>query len=274
MPLLGVRLAVSIPDTVLEEKDSAREKTAKLGVIARACSIYGVDLIEVFRDQGGRGEGAAIRRVLEYLETPQYLRRRIYPLEESLRYAGALPPLRIPSHKQKVPVESLVQGEAREGVANGDGTVDVGLEAPARLVAKAPSGKRVTVRIVSVDPLVAEQIPREKAGRYWGYTVESKPAEDVFADPRFKLKIATSRRGVPLKDALRPLEAAVGEADGVKLVFGSPTRGLHEMFGGSLPKAAQFVVNLFPGQQVETVRTEEAIFAGLGLVSLIRAGKA
>ena len=98
MSLRRQKLAVSIPDPDLEEKESPREKAAKLGLIARACSIYGVELVEVFRDPGGRGDGALIRKVLEYLDTPQYLRRRIYPLEESLKFAGALPPHRIPSH--------------------------------------------------------------------------------------------------------------------------------------------------------------------------------
>ena len=70
MALLGHPMAVSIPDTVLEDKDSLREKTAKLGTIARACAIYGVDIIEVFRDTGGHGEAQVMRKVLEYLETP------------------------------------------------------------------------------------------------------------------------------------------------------------------------------------------------------------
>jgi predicted SPOUT superfamily RNA methylase MTH1 len=274
LSLLGVKLAVSIPDTVLEEKDAPREKTAKLGLIARACAIYGVDLIEVFRDPKGRGEGEAIRRVLEYLETPQYLRRRIYPLEESLKFAGALPPLRIPSHKPKVPVATLTAGEVREGVANGDGTVDVGLEVAPRFDAKVPRGRRVTVKIVSVNPLVAEQIPREEAGKYWGYMVETKAADEVLEDPRFKVKVATSRLGTPLREAIGPLKLAMGSADSVKLVFGSPMRGLYDVFGKDLGTKTSFVVNLFPSQQVETVRTEEAIFAGLGLVSLIYAGKA
>ena len=272
MTLLGAKLAVSIPDTVLEEKDSLREKTVKLGLIARACAIYGVDVIEVFRDAGGRGEGPLIRRVLEYLETPQYLRRRIFPLEEALKYAGALPPLRIPSHKPKVPLAGLSPGDVREGVANGDGTVDVGLEAAPKLDVDTPRGRRITVKVVSVNPLVAEQVSREKAGRYWGYLVEEKHPNGVLEDQRFRVKIATSRLGTPLKEALGPLKAVAGHADSVKVVFGSPARGLFDVFGKDLRKRVQFVVNLYPSQQVETVRTEEAVFAALGLVSVIRAG--
>lgn len=268
------RLAVSIPDTVLEEKESPREKTAKLGLMARACAIYGVDVIEVFRDPAGRGEGKMMRRVLEYLETPQYLRKRLFPLDDSLRFAGALPPLRIPSHKLKVPAERVPVGEVREGVANADGTVDLGLDFSPRLRGSASPGSRVTVRISSMKPPTAETVTKEEAGVYWGYAVETKTLPEVLADSRFRARIATSRFGTPLQDALGRLRELTGEGQGVKLIFGSPSRGLFEMAGRDLSRRVDLVLNLFPGQKVETVRTEEALFAGLGVVNLVSTGKA
>ena len=274
MAFLGKKLAISIPDTILEEKESPREKTAKLGTIARACAIYGVDVIEVFRDPRGRGEGTLVRRVLEYLETPQYLRRRLYPLDESLKYAGILPPLRIPSHKARVPLDRVAVGDVRDGVTNGDGTVDLGLDASARLEGKFSAGKRVTVKVVSVRPLAAKAIAREGAGVYWGYSVEEKTCAGVLGDERFGVRVATSRLGRPLGSVFGPLGRAINGASGVKLIFGSPSRGLHEIFGQKLKDEVDFVVNLYPEQHVETVRTEEAIAAGLGLVGLVSVGKA
>jgi methyltransferase len=274
LALLGRRLAVSLPDTVLEEKESSRDKTAKLGQIARACAIYGVDLIEVFRDPSGRGEGDAIRRILEYLETPQYLRRRIYPLDEALRYTGLLPPLRIPSHRAKVPLDKVPLGQVREGVANSDGTVDVGLDAPFGLKGRARPGARVTVRVVSARPPVAELISREMVKEYWGYTVEPTSVDKVLSDARFRLKIATSRLGTPIIGEKNRLELAVQAAESIKLIFGSPSKGLYDLLGRDLKRQVDFVVNLFPEQKVETVRTEEAIFVGLGVISVLSAGKA
>ena len=274
MALVGRRLAVAIPDSVLEEKGTYREKTTKLGTIARACAIYGVDVIEIFRDQAGRGEGEWIRRILEYLETPQYLRRRLYPLDESLRYAGALPPLRIPSHKAKIPVERLQKGEVREGVTNGDGTVDIGLDAAPRLVGKAQPGRRLTVKISSLNPLSAEPIARAQVREYWGYTVETRSPGEVISDQRFALRIATSRLGAPLGSAMAGVRASFRRAGSVKMIFGSPSRGLFEIIGRDLPARVDFVLNLFPQQEVETVRTEEAIFAGLGLLGFLSAEKA
>jgi hypothetical protein len=269
MALLGRRLAVAFPDTVLEERDSPRDKTAKLGLIARACSIYGVDVIQVFRDDKRRGEPTLIRKVLEYLETPQYLRRRLYPLDDMLRYAGLLPPLRIPSHRPKVPLEKLVVGDVREGITDSDGTVDIGLDRNPRLQGRTGANRRVTVRIASTAPLAAELIPRDQVNEYWGYSVETRTVEEVFSDQRFGLRVATSRFGNSLQSLIPSLRSAVLKAAGVKLIFGSPSRGLFDIVGPELARKSDFVVNLFADQHVETVRAEEAIFAGLNLVNML-----
>lgn len=265
---------MSIPDTVLEEKDSLRDKTAKLGQIARACAIYGVDVIEVFQDPHQRGEGEFIAKVLEYLETPQYLRKKLYPLDESLRYAGVLPPLRIPSHKPRILPEKVAPGEVREGVAEADGTVDIGLEVRPKLTRKVQAGKRMTVRVTSLSPLTAEAISKDDAGSYWGYSVEIKSLREVFLDPRFAVKVATSRLGDPLTEKVDALKQSVGGRGGTKLIFGSPSKGLFDLVGAELRSRADFVLNLFPDQHVETVRTEEAIFAGLELLNVITSEKA
>ena len=270
----GKRIAVSLPDTLLEDKESLREKTGKLGVIARACAIYGVGLIEVFRDPTKRGEERLVRKVLEYLETPQYLRKRLFPLDEELRYAGTLPPLRIPSHKAKIPSDRLSIGEVREGAVNADGTVDIGLDVAPRLRQKSSPGGRVTVKVVSLTPPVADLVQREESGAYWGYGVETKTVAEVLSDPRYDLKIAASRLGASVVEESSRLRTSLQRADSVKIIFGSPSRGLFDLLGPDLPRKVDYVVNLFPEQQVETVRTEEAVLVGLGVVSLLAAGKA
>ncbi|QQG48051.1 MAG: hypothetical protein HY247_04605 [archaeon] len=267
MTIHGKRLAVAIPDTVLEEKGTERDKTAKLGLVARACSIYGVDLIEIFADKRGRGEGILMSKVLTYLETPQYLRKRLFPLDEALRYAGVLPPLRIPSHRPRVAVEDLKVGEVREGVTNTDGSVEIGLDKAPLLPGSKGSERRVTVRITSKSPLSAEEVKREEISEYWGYEVRTTSAEKVLEDPRFDLTIATSRKGTQLGAGVKFLRERLGGSSGIKLVFGSPARGLFESMGQDTLRRASIVLNLFPEQSVGTIRTEEAIFAGLGLLN-------
>ncbi|HYB45559.1 MAG TPA: putative RNA uridine N3 methyltransferase [Nitrososphaerales archaeon] len=269
MTFLGKKVAVAIPDTVLEERDSTREKTTKLGLIARACAIYGVDLVEVFRDPRGKGESKRITKVLEYLETPQYLRRRVFPLDEDLKYAGLLPPLRTPSHKPRVSLQDLEVGEIREGVTNADGSVDVGLDRAPLLRGKTRADVRVTVKITSKNPLTAEPVTRDAVKEYWGYLVESRTLDDTLGDARFPLKIATSRLGDPLKSQLPPLREAFSRNSQLMLLFGSPSRGLFDLVGPRLRERVDFVVNLFAEQNVQTVRMEEAVFAALGLLGFL-----
>ena len=272
MTLGGKRIGVAIPDTVLEEHDSIREKTAKLGQIARYCSIFGVDSIRIFNDPRGKGEGSFMKKVLEYLETPQYLRRRLFPLSEELRFAGLLPPLRIPSHKPKVPLASLRPGEYRDGVVLADGlTVDAGLDRPVTLKKKEAANKRVTLKITgaSQSGVQGVRVDRKEVNEYWGYSVEVSNASSLLSDPSFPLRIATSKNGDPIQRVAMAVIADFSLATGVLMLFGSPSRGLFESIGKDLRSRVNYVVNLYPEQHVATVRSEEAILSALTLLGLI-----
>jgi predicted SPOUT superfamily RNA methylase MTH1 len=272
MTLAGKRICVAIPDTVLEEQESVREKTTKLGQIARYCSIFGVDEIRIFHDPRGRGESSFMKKVLEYLETPQYLRRRLFPLSEDLRFAGLLPPLRIPSHKPKVPVGMLRPGEYREGVVLADGfSVDVGLDRPVSLGKRDTPQRRVTLRIAAASQSGAEGfvVDRSEIKTYWGYTVVVSGPGALLADPAYKLKVATSRKGDPVPTIARALRIDLQASEAVMLLFGSPTRGLFETLGADLRKKVSYVANLFPDQNVVTARSEEAMQSALYLVGLL-----
>lgn len=272
MTLAGKRICVAVPDTVLEEQQSTREKTMKLGQVARYCALFGVDSVKVFHDQRGRGESRFIKNVLEYLETPQYLRKRLFPLSEDLRYAGLLPPLRIPSHKAKVLPGQLHEGDVREAVVLTDGlSADAGLDAPVALRSKESPNKRVTVKITSVSSsgVEAARVDRREAGAYWGYSVEVSGTAALLADPAFPLKVATSRMGDPIASVARSLRIDLRGSGAAMLLFGSPSRGLFETVGKDLRSRVGYVVNLFPEQNVVTVRSEEAILSALYLVGLL-----
>jgi len=272
LTLAGKRVCVAVPDTVLEEQESTREKTAKLGQIARYCALFGVDAVRVFHDPRGRGESSFIKKVLEYLETPQYLRRRLFPLSEDLRYAGLLPPLRIPSHKAKVPLGGLQAGEVREAVVLSDGlSADAGLDVPVTLRRREPPQRRLTLRITSVSRSGVEATPvdRRDVKTYWGYSVDISGTGALLADPAFPLKVATSRLGDPIARVARSLRIDLQSSGAVMLLFGSPSRGLFETVGKDLRSRVGYVVNLFPEQNVVTARSEEAILSALYLVGLL-----
>ena len=272
MTLPSKKVCVALPDTILEERDSLREKTAKLGQISRYCALFGVDSIRLFHDPRGRGESSLIKNVLEYLETPQYLRRRLFPLSEDLRFAGLLPPLRIPSHKEKVPLGRLQPGEFREGVVLSDGlSVDAGLDKPVALRRKQPPQRRITVKIVTASQAGVEGVPadRREVPSYWGYSVEVSGAAALLGDPAFPLKVATSRLGDPVARVAKSLQMDLRSSGSVMLLFGSPSRGLFETIGKDLRARVSYVVNLFSDQTVATVRAEEALLSALYLVRLL-----
>jgi predicted SPOUT superfamily RNA methylase MTH1 len=265
-----LKVSVALPDTVLEEHDSLRDKTVKLGQIARTCSVYGVDSILIFHDPHGRSEAPLIVKILEYLETPQYLRKRIYQLDESLKFAGLLPPLRIPSHRPKVTPGKLVAGELREGFVLSDGrSVDIGLDENLRLLSAVSPGARITVRISRSMPLEGTVASRSESREYWGYMVEQPEISAILSDPRYQLKIATSRKGDSLGKAAGRVQERFSGTKSLLFLFGSPSRGLFEIVGADLRNRVDMVINLFSEQHVATVRTEEALAAALAFLNVM-----
>jgi len=247
---------VFIPDSLLEETNDPKIRAYKVGQVARACSIFGVEHIWIYR-AGGR-DGKFIKTVLEYLETPQYLRKRLFPLLPELRYVGVIPPLRTPHHKLK---GNPKVGEIREGYAfrRGETYADIGLDELA-LVEGDVEG-RATFRIVSTRPL---KVAPAKPTEYWGYKVHlsGKPLAKTLKKARLDLAIATSRKGRDVRRvSLPPLEGEVG------IAFGSPRKGVMELLGGEYE--FDFVLNTIPNQKTKTVRTEEALLATLAVLNVI-----
>ncbi|MCS7130437.1 MAG: hypothetical protein NZ872_03355 [Archaeoglobaceae archaeon] len=246
------KLVVAIPSSSLINENDEKIKIYKIGIIARALAIFRVEELLIYRDPI-LDETELIKEVLEYLETPQYLRKELIPMSEKLRFVGVLPPLAIPSHKSK----HLKIGELREGVVKRvapDGTrwVDIGVEALAPLKCEEPKGARVTVRVVSKTPLLVE---KAKAEEYWGYKVKSAELKDVL---KRKDVIVTSRKGrVP-----KPEEIRKGT-----FVFGNPKEGVFEIMKRMGIDMEVEAWNTIPMQGVRTVRLEEAIICTLAIVN-------
>ncbi|MEM2412516.1 MAG: RNA methyltransferase [Candidatus Bathyarchaeia archaeon] len=273
------RLSIAIPASVISDVPHLREKTAKIGLIGRAAAIFGVEEIIVYQDLPGvklKDDADLIATLLRYMETPQYLRKRLFKLRYELRYVGILPPLRTPHHPTAKRVADLKVGEYREGVVISKTKrgvlVDVGVEKPA-LVPRAhiPVGERVTVKVESVDGQVtAKVVEVEEIPHYWGYevTVWNGSFGSLAKSRHFDLKIATSKHGdvfTVVKDAIAERWA---KARTVLIGFGAPDAGLYEIVKReslNLDDVVDFVVNTIPGQQTETVRTEEAIIASLAV---------
>jgi predicted SPOUT superfamily RNA methylase MTH1 len=273
------RISIAVPASVVSDTPHLREKTSKIGLIGRTAAIFGVDEIMIYKDEpklNQRADMDFIATLLGYMETPQYLRKKLFKLRPELRYAGILPPLRTPHHPLSKRAVDLKVGDFREGVTIAkvkEGMlVDIGVEKPALIPeTRLPLGRRVTIKIDGVDKhVVASLANRNEIPYYWGYTVTVW--EDSFGkllrNSSFDLKIATSKYGVLFSDVKEKIAERWKSAKYILIVFGSPSKGLYEIAkqeGLNLNRIVDFVVNTIPSQLTETVRTEEALIATLAV---------
>lgn len=276
------RLCVAIPASVVSDTPHLREKTSKTGLISRAAAIFRVNEIIVYPDEprsDQRAEMDLVALLLSYVETPQYLRKRLFSLKPELQYAGILPPLRTPHHPLNHRAKNLKIGEHREGATfsktNEGMLVDIGVEQPALLPNKQLAlGKRVTVQIKSIDKQVkVELASRDDISEYWGYVVdvEKQSLGRILQSRGFDLTMATSKYGVTLADVATQIVEKWRKAGNTLVAFGAPSRGLHEIAkleGLNLNDVVDFVVNTIPMQGTETVRTEEALIATLAILNM------
>ncbi|MGA9401270.1 putative RNA uridine N3 methyltransferase, partial [Haladaptatus sp.] len=173
---------------------------------------------------------------------------------------------------------SLRQGIVTEVGPEGRVRVNCGLQHPISLVVPSSmtvaEGERVTVRISSRRPVRAKLVDAPIPG----LTVMRTDLSAALDHDDAGVTIGTSRHGEPL--SVRRLDEVVRRTnrDGMTVAFGSPGRGLPEMFGVE-PEGISTVesgvlarfdlwLNTVPNQGSGVVRTEEAMFASLGCLTL------
>ncbi len=274
------RLSIAIPASVVSDIPHLREKTSKIGLIGRTAAIFRADEIIIYMDNAKIDQtidANLIATLLEYMETPQYLRKRLFKIKPELQYAGILPPLRTPHHPLNRRLKYLKIDECREGVTvskTKEGTlIDIGVEQLALISNKQLSiGKRVTVKIRMVGMRVeVEIVNRNEIPVYWGYRVAVEKSFMTKIEKRnFDLTIATSKYGVPFEKVKEKIADRWKRANTLLVMFGAPTCGLYEIFknqGFNLDDAMDFVINTIPRQGTETIRTEEALVASLAILN-------
>ena len=279
----GCELAIAVPASLVSDVPHLREKSLKIGLIGRAAAIFRVGEIVVFPDLPDvdqSRDASLISTILCYMETPQYLRKRLFKIRPELRYAGVLPPLRTPHHPLADRMKDLSVGERREGVVVSStrkgSLVDVGVERPVLVSdVRLQVDERVTVRVTELGKRPrAAPAGRDEIKEYWGYrvTVSEVPFGRLVKARSFDLVVATSRYGFPFVELKDELAGRWRRSGSVLVGFGAPTEGLYEIVGRErleLDEVVDFVVNVIPGQGAETVRTEEAVFVCLGLLSCL-----
>ncbi len=279
----GFALKIAVPASLVSDTPHLREKTMRIGLVGRAAAIFKVGEVLIYSDRHGlvdqREDGELVALILTYMETPQYLRKRLLPRVQSLRYVGILPPLRTSHHPLGSTIESLRDGELREGLVlesrRGQGLVDVGVDAPLPYSGTEPAGSRVTGLITRREGVLrAEPAPRGARTLYRGYTAlfVNRPLGQVVQGSGADLVIATSRYGKPIGSVREALNEGLRAAKTVLMLFGSPKEGLKEILRRkdlTPERLASFVVDMVPGQGTETVRTEEAILISLSIINTL-----
>ncbi len=278
-----LKLCVAIPASIVSDVPHLREKTFRVGLIGRALAIFRVDEVIIYPDMPNTNQKRDlnfIATILSYMETPQYLRKKLFKLLPELRYAGILPPLRTPHHPTQSKMKNLKIGEFREGVVVAENKrgilVDVGVEKPIPVLgARIPLGTRVTVKIVREgENLRAKLTGRNEIPIYWGYrvTCSKMPLGQMIKAGSFDMVIATSRWGKPFMKVKDAILDKWRKSGCVLIAFGSPSQGLWGILrqeGIDLSELADFIVNTVPKQATETVRTEEALYATLAILNLL-----
>jgi hypothetical protein len=270
-------LWVAIPDSSLSDEQTRRDKSIKIAQFARACSIFRVKRIYIYHDslsQFEREDPDLLKTILRYLETPQYLRKTLYPRMHQLEYAGILHPIKAPHHRPPEDIKKVKAGDVRTGVVvkvKGQLFVEVGLGSLVPFVDQGFEGKKVNVKFTSPYPnLKAIEATEEDIFEYWGYEVKEVPSlGKLLASAENAEVVVTSRKGSYFKNFEAKLVERAKNAKNILVVFGAPKHGVNDLLAkeGANAKPYEFVVNMFPNQGTETVRLEEAVLGTLAILN-------
>lgn len=277
VPRRRQNLKVALPGTLTLDIPHLREKTARVGLVARILATFRVDEVIIYQDQKNQKaleESRLFEKVLRFQETPQYLRKHLFRMDPDLKYAGVLPPLRSPHHPNR---EGPSIGQLREAVVVSSGPnsrVDAGFDSTVEVRSSLEKSKRLTIRITRTSPsLEGEQVDRSRLHIYWGFKVtrETRSLGEIIRRGDQDLIISTSKKGTDIRQAMERLRETWRASSRTLLMFGSPREGIPEILAREPAKVSEldFNLNTIPIQGVETVRTEEALLGTLAVLNLL-----
>ncbi|MEE9241585.1 MAG: putative RNA uridine N3 methyltransferase [Nitrosopumilaceae archaeon] len=271
-----MKTAIAIPDSSLIDESTKLGKTQKISVLARICCVFKIDEIFIYNDANAdKQDRILLATILKYLVTPPYFRKQLYPKMNLLKFAGALHPLKIPSHTKIKNPAQIKSGDKRMGIIvkfKGKKFFDVGIHYMIPYFGKEKIGNRVSLQFKTGYPnFSVKEIPSEQIDEYWGYKVQERSnLHSVISSWEGDI-ILTSRKGQTLKNS--HLRWFLDSPKPKLIVFGSTEKGLHEFLGGKISSYQNSkILNFFPNQGTETVRLEEALMGTLSILNIARTG--
>lgn len=269
-------LSIFIPNSFLSESKDLKIRTYKVGILGRALAIFKADNVVIYNDnhvknEDGELDGAFIAEILSYMNTPQYLRKKAFPIRPELKHVGILPPLRTPHH----PVNDQPDvGDYRQGFTvkrNKKGTyVDIGMDKLAFCKEQLTVKKIFDFKITKIAKKEVIVTPDKPDDVYWGYNVMSsnKSLKNSLKLIKPNLVVETTRYGDYIDSIFDELKHKVDECKSIAILFGGPYSSIEEDVSNA--NWDLFKVNTIPDQGTETVRTEEAVVATLSLFNFMR----
>ncbi|MES1919972.1 hypothetical protein MHBO_001710, partial [Bonamia ostreae] len=270
-------LSVALPGCILDKAQTPMLKAYLAGQIGRALTIFKIDEIVIFSENGckipnpstkSKDPNLILYKLLCFLETPPYLRKALFPMSDDYKHVAVIKPLESLHHPLKHSFCKYREGVITEN--NGENSkVNVGYEELVSVEGEYKINERVSVRLKKnkrAGKIVSRKRLQKKTA-YSGYSVRlANGLNGVFKNTPFKngydLTIGTSERG---KDIRRINESTkLTEKKHALIVLGGP-KGLENCLNAKRKKI-RAVQNMFDhyvnagiAQGSRTIRTEEAI---------------
>ena len=282
-------LSIVIPSSVVDNAQSKELRTYLVGQLARTAGIFKVDEIIIFHDvlnkKLDRDYINFFVTNLQYLETPQYLRRTLFPKSDDLILSGLMNPLDSSHH---VRIDEWCP--YREGVVlnrpvkKDEGSwVNIGLTKDCKINTMLEEKTRVTVKLNEkkfdqrlkyyTGEAVSMNEPKE-SGLYWGYVVRvAETFKEIFDNSYFEggydFVVGTSDKGENYQTA----DFSEYKKFNHCLMFFGGLQGIEGMLESDehfKSNDAKSIFNVYlntcMNQGLRTIRTEEAIMISLAVV--------
>jgi len=294
-------VSIALPGSIISQAKSLELRAYLAGQIARAVTIFSVDEVVVYSedatecvDETYRGciksnPNLYLARVLQYLECPQYLRRKLFKLHTDLRFAGLINPLDSPHHLKKGQESRYREGVVVEKeTTEGEDScfVDIGWRRKCKLNKRLKPGTRVTVKldkkeadgkIVTGKPVPPSRPRKKKRCANWGYSVRvANGIEEVLTKCPWKdgydITIGTSDKGRDVQDEewklrrFNHLLVVFGGVSGLEhVVLGREENG-EKILLTEPSKLFDHYINACVDQGTRAIRTEEAILISMSVL--------
>ncbi len=271
---------IAIPDSSVIDCTDIRSKTEKIFQIARIAAIFKVQDIIIYHDpfldpSRAQREKRLISRILKYIECPQYLRKRFFPLSRDTAAVGILSPLATPHHMKSKDLKADEIREAAIFLNQGRALADVGstqlleLISPPNLSLKDRT-LRFSVKIHKMgQKFKAEILSKPPTDRYWGFSVHSiTTGISKYLLNRSEYKIATSRSCEPISS----ISIDKIKSKNILIAFGGPYKGIPQMVKAEGKKTSDIFdncVSVLENYGTRALRLEEAMMIAFSKLEMI-----